>query len=271
MFYLNRYVQSIVQAVKITITMDWVKLTHAISWLPWYTLSYDYTVIQLALFYVFVSFIYTYNYYSILMLLFFFVTLLSILMGIFQLDLFLGFFILIELTVIFVGVILLFYLNPKGLDFVPNTYAIYYNYWGLSVLILFYLANPYFSMHESYFFNFSYSFVWENFYEANCFLVKNDFISLFYSYYIYNSLTLIFIGFILFIGSLACINLNSKALKSAKNGLPNYLSKFTKFKSFINFSFLRKQDLSAQMHANIAIKIVAKKNGAKKLNTNPRK
>jgi len=192
--------------------------------------------------------------------------LLSVTLGILQLDLFLGFFLVIELSVIFVSVILLFFLNPKGLDYAPNLLKINYSYLSLFPLLLVFLVTPYLNLNECYFFNFNYAYIWFNCYESIRFLVKNDFLSLFFSYYIYNSVTFIIVGLILFVGSLICITLNVKVLGSKKAKSLKYMTSFKELNLFSSFSFMRRQDLNVQAHANMSIKIVSKKNGAKKLN-----
>ncbi len=87
----------------------------------------------------------------------------------------------------------------------------------------------------------------------------NDFTPLTLSYYSINSIEFIIIGLLLLLGSVACVNL----YKSNKNFTiikqSNILNMFDFFKDFINFSFLRKQDLNNQTNINSSIRSIKKK------------
>ena len=90
----------------------------------------------------------------------------------------------------------------------------------------------------------------------------NDLFSLFVSYYYINSFEFVVVGLLLLFISLVCVNLN----KFSKNfKLNNYYSLFTLFdffNDFINFFFLRKQNLLDQtMH--FASTIIFKKKNSK--------
>lgn len=88
----------------------------------------------------------------------------------------------------------------------------------------------------------------------------NDFFSLYLSYYFINSLEFVLLGSLLLYVSLVCVNLN-KFNKNFK--LNNYYDLFTVFDfffDFINFFFLRKQNLVDQENHAAATRVFKKKN-----------
>jgi hypothetical protein len=101
---------------------------------------------------------------------------------------------------------------------------------------------------------------YDNYYEAINNNILNDFTALTISYYLINSAEFLSIGFLLLIGSVACVNL----YKSNKNysivKQANILSTFDFFKDFINFTFIRKQDLNKQTSANASLRSIKKIN-----------
>jgi hypothetical protein len=87
----------------------------------------------------------------------------------------------------------------------------------------------------------------------------NDFRALTIGYYSINSVEFILIGLLLLVGSVVCINLNKvqKSLKSFKYGF--YLNIFDFFKDFLNFTFIRKQNLVTQTRSVASVRIFKKK------------
>lgn len=87
----------------------------------------------------------------------------------------------------------------------------------------------------------------------------NDFYGLNLSYYLINSFEFILIGLLLLFASLVCVNLN-KFNKNFK--LNNYYSLFTIFDfffDFVNFFFLRKQNLVNQENSSSSTRVFKKK------------
>lgn len=246
-------------------------LLDILLWWPWVNFISDYFFLQLLTVYVLFSYIYIANYFYLILYLFFFILFFGLFLGLHQLDLFLGFFWVIELTVVFISLILVFYINNKpstSSNFLLNSV---YKYSILFISIMLVLPINYLNLSESSYFNLNSTLLWENYYEALNFFFKNDFYSLFYSYYSCNSVSFILIGFLLFIGSLVCVNLNIRNKSSKKNNLNFFLKTFSFFKDYLNFFFLRKQDLTLQGYVQPSSKFVRKKNGAKKLNINTSK
>jgi hypothetical protein len=101
--------------------------------------------------------------------------------------------------------------------------------------------------------------LYDNFYDYINITILNDFFSFFKSYYFYNSLEFLFIGFLLLVGSLICVNLN---FFSKNNKILNYFDFFTIFdifKDFSKFIFMRKQNLNDQLYAQPAARVFKKK------------
>jgi hypothetical protein len=74
----------------------------------------------------------------------------------------------------------------------------------------------------------------------------NDFFSLYLSYYGINSFEFISVGLLLLIVSLVCVNLNRFNKNFKLNNYYNLFTIFDFFNDFINFFFLRKQNLVDQ-------------------------
>jgi hypothetical protein len=79
------------------------------------------------------------------------------------------------------------------------------------------------------------------------------------SYYSLNSAEFISIGILLLVGSVVCVHLN-KAQKSLKAQKYTYtLNVFDFFKDFVNYVFMRKQNLNDQTLGTASLRIFKKK------------
>lgn len=176
-------------------------------------------------------------------------------------ELFTGFLWVVECTVVFIAVILLFYLNVEGTQFRVNLKS-YRFYFVFGLFVLFAISNNYLYLKFNEFFIpilFNFIDCWDDFYEALNNTNMNDFRVLTISYYSINSLEFLMIGFILLIGSIVCVNLNKiyKNLRIFKYS--NYFKIFDYFKDYINFTFIRKQNLTNQTMSVASIRIFKKK------------
>ena len=87
----------------------------------------------------------------------------------------------------------------------------------------------------------------------------NDLFGLYLSYYYLNSFEYILIGLLLLVASMVCVNLN-KINKSFKfNNYSDLLFLFDFFNDFINFLFLRKQNLVDQYISSVSTRYFKKK------------
>jgi hypothetical protein len=80
------------------------------------------------------------------------------------------------------------------------------------------------------------------------------------SYYNLNSFEFIFVGLLLLIGSLVCVNLNKFSRLNKVNGYHDIFLVFDFFKDFVKFIFMRKQNLVEQGNHPAATRIFKKKN-----------
>ena len=87
----------------------------------------------------------------------------------------------------------------------------------------------------------------------------NDFYGLYISYYIINSLEFILVGLLLLFVSLVCVNLNKFNKNFKLNNYYNLFTIFDFFFDFINFFFLRKQNLVDQENNPSATRVFKKK------------
>jgi len=199
------------------------------------------------------------NIYYTLFYMFIYFFLVGLFLSFFQLEFFTGFLWLIELTIVFVYLLLLFYLNFKGninnfkkeSKFLLNT----------AFLIVILLANLFFykdseSSIKDEFIN---VLLWEDYYECLCNYNMNDFQSLLISYYYFNSVEFIITGVILFFGSVVCVNLFKINKADQNNNTYDFISTFDFFLNNISFVFLRKQNLVNQNLTIPGIRFIKKK------------
>lgn len=204
-------------------------------------------------------YIYIYkNIYYILLYVFINFFLFGVYLSIFQIELFTAFLWLVECSVIFVFLLLLFYLNVKGSY--TYTYNQSYNYFLSCILFIYLILINHYSESDSYC-NIDLSFygLIDNYYEALYNNINNDLFGFSISYYLINGVEFVFIGFLLLIGSVICVNLYQINKNIKTQTYTNYLSIFNFFTDFTNFNFLRKQNLIKQGNNKASIKIFKKK------------
>jgi hypothetical protein len=161
----------------------------------------------------------------------------------------------------FISILCLFYFNIFSIN--KKNLFFYYFYQQLSLFISFFF----------FFFNFNYLYIlesdidyqqpffniYDNFYEALFNNKNNDLAALRFSYYIINSLELIFIGILLLFGSMIVINLYWSKHKAKLANYSIFFLLFDLINDLINNSFLRKQDLNGQNSVNSAVRFFKKK------------
>ncbi len=201
------------------------------------------------------------NFYYVLLYMFLEIFFFGIFISIYQMELFTGFLWVAECTVVFISLLLLFYLNVEGnqvrLDL--KIFRLYYSF-GLFVIFMLFMCFSYGNEFELYVpLAFNFIDVWDDFYEALSNTNSNDFMMLTISYYSLNSFEFILIGILLLVGSVVCVNLNKmqKSLKVQKYS--NTLDVFDFFKDFVNYVFMRKQNLVDQTLNPASVRIFKKK------------
>nr|QBI37908.1 Ymf62 [Tetrahymena rostrata]QGS65287.1 NADH dehydrogenase subunit 6 [Tetrahymena rostrata] len=200
------------------------------------------------------------NLYYILLYVFLEIVFFGLFICLYQLELFTGFLWVAEFTIIFISVVLLFYLNVDGLHLKYNNINNLFYYLPSIILFLLVYCLDFLSELELYLpIEFNYMDFYDDYYESFNNTNMNDFIPLTLSYYSVNGIEFILIGLLLLLGSVACVNL----YKSNKNfsiiKQSNLLNMFNFFKDFINFSFLRKQDLNYQTNFKPSLRSIKKK------------
>lgn len=186
------------------------------------------------------------NIYYTLLYIFSLIIMFGLFICMYQLDLFTGFLWITEFTIIFIAIILLLYLNIDGLKLKFNNNIILYNLPIIFILLnifnsINYMEIELFTQIELHNFNY-----YDDFYEAFNNNNQNDFVALIISLYLLNSIEFIIIGLLLLLGSLVCVNLYKSNKNCSIIKQSSMLDIFNFFKDFIDFSFIRKQNLNEQ-------------------------
>ena len=228
------------------------------QWWPWIAIWDDIFYIQLFLIYTY-TYIYIYkNIYYILLYSFLNFFLIGIYLSIFQIDLFTAFLWLIECSVLFVFLLLLFYLNIKGCyTFLYKQLFVYV--FPFIIFIIYVLLNFYINSDSFNIFGINFYSLIDNYYEAFINNINNDLFGFSICYYLLNGVEFILVGFLLLIGSVICVNLYNLNKNIRSQPYNNYLTLFNFFTDFINFSFFRKQNLIKQGNIKASLKIFTKK------------
>lgn len=203
-------------------------------------------------------YIYIGNYSSVyytLLYVFILFFLFGVSLSIYQLDLFTAFLWLIECSVVFVFLLLLFYLNVKNV--MIKIQFLFYCY----VFIFFYILSLVFITPNTnlQLNNLTLYFLLDNSYEGVFNFLQNDLFVFFISYYVLNNIELVFIGFLLLIGSIVCVNLHCVNKNSRVQNYKSFFNVFNFFLDMCSFMFLRKQNIIKQGNTKPSLKVFFKK------------
>ena len=223
------------------------------NWWPLLNFFNDVFFLQ---FFIIICLVYLVNYtsiYYVLLYTFVIFFLMGITLSIFQIELFTAFLWLIECSVLFVFLLLLFYLNVK------NVYSLsskpYYVYTGVFIFVLYLLfilcidSGVIMSLYH----------VLDNIYEAIFNQIQNDLFVFSVSYFTINIIEFLLIGFLLLIGSIVCVNLYQFNKNVRVQNYNSFLNTFNFFSDFVGFLFFRKQSLVKQGNTKPSLKIFKKK------------
>ena len=230
-------------------------------WWPWFNFLDEIYLIQFSLIYLFWVFYNSKNVYYSLFYLFLIIFFLGLSISFIQMELFTGFLWVTEFTVILIILILFFYLNVEGqISKINLKYSnFYYIFFFLFVYFFIFFRYLPFCSDYSNADTFIFDYLYEDWYESISNNLMNDFLVLTIGYYSINSLEFILIGFLLLIGSVVCVVLN-KIQKNVKiSNSFSFLNLFSFFTDYLNFSFLRKQDLNNQAVSTSTIRLFKKK------------
>ena len=203
-------------------------------------------------------YLYFYNniYYSLLYTFFNFF-LLGIYLSIFQLELFTAFLWLIECSVLFVFLLLLFYLNIKG--FYIYTYKQTYLYLYLCIYLIIVVIISFYYGTENNFFEINLFSAVDNYYESIYNPILNDLFGFSISYYFLNGFEFIVIGFLLLVGSVVCVNLYQMNKNIRVQNYSSFLTIFNFFLDFSSFFFLRRQNIVKQGNVKPSLRVFKRK------------
>ena len=221
-------------------------LIFVLNWLPWLNFSLDRVLIQLVLFYLLSLLILTVNVYYILFYLLIFIFYVGLFLCVIQAELFTGFLWLAECTVIFTGLLLLFFLKPSGFWLVLEKQS-FLSFGAVLVFLLtsFFSSTTNLLENKVYFFTHNY-FSWEDFFEGLINTNSNDFTAFVAIMYTINGILLMIVGVLLLVGSIICVNLNRLLKVSRLQPVSFYLNIFNFFLNALDFSFIRQQNLFNQ-------------------------
>ena len=228
------------------------------KWWPWVILWDDVFIIQFFIIYTYICVYFYKNVFFILLYTFINFFLVGIFLSIFQIELFTAFLWLVECSVLFVFLLLLFFLNIKG-EFVYTFTQVYAYIFSLLLFIYLLLVGKYTDLDTTTIFVVNCYGLIDNYYESLCNNITNDLFGFSISFYFLNGIEFIFIGFLLLIGSVICVNLFQMGKNIRSQTYSNYLSVFSFFVDFSSFFFLRKQNLIKQGNNKASLKVFKKK------------
>lgn len=219
-------------------------------------------LIQLFIFYVLYLLITNNNLYYIVLYVFVEILLFGLFICFYHLELFTGFLWVTEFTVIFISIILLFYLNISGLylKYINTTNNTIFAIVAILLLLFFFYLDSFSELELYVPIELNDINIFDDYYESLNNSTMNDFIPLTISYYSINSIEFLIIGLLLLLGSVSCINLYKSNKNFSVIKQSNIFQLFDFFKDFINFSFIRKQDLNKQTGINPTLRSIKKNN-----------
>lgn len=210
---------------------------NTITWAPWVSFFSECALIQAGLL---VS-IFFFNqartlFYSLIYMFILFVWL-GVFLCFFNVELFTGFLWVVELTVVFVIILFLFFFNFSG-DLKSSRFF-FFKFFAVFFFFFFDEVNCALEL-------LNFNFFFDDFYESRMFLNMNDICSLFLSYYVFNACLLVIFGFLIFLASIICVGVLRAARAGLVLAIASALATYSFFKELLSFEFLRKQSLFYQ-------------------------
>lgn len=172
----------------------------------------------------------------------------SCFLGFFQLDLFSAFLLLVEIVVVFVSFMLVFYvvnydnINTTNLKLFFTQYSIS-SLWSFNILPIVIPAEPEFYLPI----HFNINYLWVDFYEALNNEILNDFFGIMVGFYNVISFEFILIGVILLVGTVICVKLNWNWQTQRLHNYNPFLNLMDFFSDLVKFSIGRRQNLLNQL------------------------
>ncbi len=178
----------------------------------------------------------------------------------YNMDLFSAFLFLAEFVIIFISILLIFYLNVYGNT--NRNISIFYlkrNFFLILPAFLNITNNIYSELDNFSEFFINSSLFYDNYYVYLNLSMFNDFYGLFISLFNLNTIPTLIIAYLLLIGSFIAVNIHVsiKSVKTLKYS--NFFLVFDIFKDFSKFIFMRKQNLTDQLHTSSSTRVFSKK------------
>lgn len=234
------------------------------NWFPWLSFWNESWLLQLLIVVLLYFMLINSSAYMVLFYLLLQLLMLGIHLSFCQLELFTAFLWVIELTIILVCLLLLFYFNASSLQPYFNFYTLRSYIYCLFFIFILVGAGCIDGFFEFLDFKWqSFFFLWNDYYEAIMLKASNDVYSLTVSYYTVNSFELLLVGFLLFIGSVICVNFNKYQRYNRNFKLPEELDIINVYNFLLNSFFIRKQNMTDQNSKKANLNIF-KKNKTKK-------
>lgn len=172
-------------------------------------------------------------------------------------ELFTAFLWLVECSVLFVFMLLIFYLNVKCTHDI--TFSVNGSYVSVLPFVVTFTCCNYTSTENNLTYNTSLCNLLDNYYEAFCNCVNNDLFGFSTNYYLISGVEFIIVGFLLLFGSVLCINLHAISKCTRSQTYCNHISVFDFFTDLINFAFIKKQNTTKQGNSKASTNIFTSK------------
>ena len=229
-----------------------------VNLLPWMYLNVENIFFQFYVLYLLFLIYSSKNIYYNMLYVFFLFFFFGVYIALWQIEIFTGFLWLLELTILFVYLLVLFYLNFKGYTNQLNTKEYFLNKYIFAIFYIF-INYFFFCSGEDELSELNFYLVWENYYEPLTNFAMNDFSLFLLSYYTFNTLEFVLIGMILLIGSIVCVNLYKANKDNSIFNIYQFSLFFDFYKDSWNYNFLRKQNLYTQNLTIPSTRIMSKK------------
>jgi hypothetical protein len=215
-------------------------------------------MLQVLILYVLCLLMLVSNHFWLLLYIYIFVVLCAIKLVASNNDLFAAFLLLLELTIVFIMLIFIFYINTLLTSSVFNYKLMNYTNAIACLFVLFY---DFFIILPEGFYDFYFLVTLQNYYDWLNFSSINDLLSLFLQYYYLNSYILITFGYFLLIASVLCINIFKKIHTTKLQQNSQFFLKLKSLFWLFKFIFFKKQSVLSQVNKKSVIRLYSKLNG----------
>ena len=241
--------------------LDSTTVKQILEWTPWLNLWSDSFILQFFIIYALYLIFFSKNIFYVVFYFFLVTFFFGLFLSLYQLELFSGFLWLSVCVVMFSFLLLLFFLKTPGTFSRISVKNVAFSFAGvilLFVVVLFFETYP---TNVEHFLPVQLNNIdlFDDYYEAlnNCNI--NDFTAFLVSYYGCNSYALISMGFLILVASIICVNLNKNIKSGRVQNISVFLLLHEFFRSNLEFTFMRQQNLTNQLNQIAASRIFKKK------------